>query len=59
MEMSDRVKLLVLSDRIAEYSRSIAKHDHIDPRDQYGLYLMDQLSEASAKLEALANKLTS
>ncbi len=58
MEISDRVKLLVLADRIAEYSRSIAKHDHIDPRDQYGLYLVAQLNEAIAKLEALTSRLT-
>jgi hypothetical protein len=58
MEISDRVKLLVLADRIAEYSRSIAKHDHVDPRDKYGLYLVAQLNEASDRLEALASKLT-
>ncbi len=58
MEINDKVKLFVLADRIAEYSRSLMKHDHVDPHDQYGLYLVAQLSEASAKLEALASRLT-
>ncbi len=47
-----RVKVLCESDRIASLAKSL--HTHIEGSDYYGWYLLQELKDASARLEALA-----
>jgi hypothetical protein len=58
MEISDKVKMFVLADRIKDIAESLNKHNHIEQSDKYGTYLLEQLIESSERLSGITTKLT-
>ncbi len=52
MTSKSRVRVLCESDRIASLAKSL--RSHVEESDRYGEYLLQELKDASARLEALA-----